>query len=164
VPSCRSFFVSARSASQPVAINVRRQIVGYTVPTGEAGYPILWQNGVTTRLPFPAGTVWAVPEDINVFGDIAGIAALADEFSSPRAMVWRRGQPVVLAMFPGGFIQAAAINDWGLVAGIADDGVRVEAPPDEELSAATDMNNLGDAVGAIGTATQFTGVVWLRRS
>ena len=112
--------------SQPVAINDRRQVVGYTV--GEAGYPFIWQNGVTTRLPTPPGYLRALPEDINFVGDIAGIATLPDVFFSPRARVWRRGPPIVLGMFPGGFIsQAVAINDWGLVAGLADVGVGTEA-------------------------------------
>ena len=166
------------SYTQPVAINDRRQVVGYTV--GEAGYPILWQNGVVTRLPAPAGTLRALPEDINVFGDIAGIATLPDEFFSPRAMIWRRGQPIVLDMFPGGFIsQAVAINDWGLVAGIADDGVRVEATvwlngtpmflgalPSTTgfgYSEATDVNNLGQVVGhSVVDSVNSHAVLWHR--
>jgi probable HAF family extracellular repeat protein len=163
-----------------VAINDRRQIVGYTVATGEAGYPILWQNGVTTRLPTPPGFLWAAPEDINLFGDIAGSAALPDEFFSPRAMIWRRGEPIVLGMFPGGFIsQAVAINDWGLVVGIADDGVKVEAtawlngtprmlgalPSDTGFpySEAADVNNLGQVVGrSVVDSVNWHAVLWHR--
>ena len=164
--------------AQPVAINDRRQVVGYTV--GENGQPFLWQHGVMTTLPAPAGTLRGLPEDINVFGDIAGIATLPDEFFTPRAMVWRRGQPIVLDMFPGGFIsQAAAINDWGLVAGIADDGVRVEAtvwlngPPrflgalpsatGFPYSEALDVNNLGQVVGrSVVDSVNSHAVLWYR--
>ena len=164
--------------TQPVAINDRRQVVGYTV--GEAGFPILWENGVVTRLPEPAGTHRALPEDINVFGDIAGIATLPDEFFSARAMIWRRGQPIMLGMFPGGFIsQALAINDWGLVAGIADDGVRTEATvwvngtprflgalPSATgfpYSEASDVNNLGQVVGrSVVDSVNSHAVLWHR--
>jgi probable HAF family extracellular repeat protein len=169
---------SATSYTQPVAINDRRQVVGYTV--GEAGYPFFWQNGVTTRLPTPSGFLRALPEDINLFGDIAGIATLPDDFFSPRAMVWRRGEPIVLGMFPGGFIsQAVAINDWGVVAGIADDGVRVEATvwlngtprmlgalPSATgfpYSESADVNNLGQVVGrSVVDAVNWHAVLWQR--
>jgi probable HAF family extracellular repeat protein len=164
--------------TQPVAINDRRQVVGYTV--GPDGAAFHWQRGTMTRLPDPAGLIRSVPTDINLFGDIAGIASLQDEFFSPRAMIWRRGQPIVLGMFPGGFIsQAAAINDLGVVAGIADDGVSTEATiwlngtprmlgalPSATgfpYSEATDINNVSQVVGRSAVdSVNFHAVLWDR--
>jgi probable HAF family extracellular repeat protein len=163
---------------EPVAINDRRQVVGYTV--GAEGYPFVWQNGVFTPLPSPPGYLRALPEDINLFGDIAGIASLPDEFSTPRAMIWRRGQPIVLGMFPNGFISMAlAINDWGLVVGLADDGVTNQATmwvngaprmlgalPSTTgfpYSEASDVNNLGQVVGRSQVdSVNWHAVLWQR--
>jgi probable HAF family extracellular repeat protein len=148
--------------TEPHAINDRRQVVGLSVFTDDFIHPFLWQNGQMTDLGLLPDGIAADAQDINFVGDVVGAGTAASHPDFPHAILCRQGRVIELGMFPGGFAaQAFAINDWGLIAGMADDGVATQAtvwwqgrpialgalPSSVGYSEAADVNNLGQVVG-----------------
>ena len=163
--------------TQPLAINDRRQVVGVSAAADGASHPFLWQNGVMTDLGLLSDGISAAAEDINYVGDVVGAGTTESFPYQPRAVLWRRGQVIPLPLLAGGTgSQAFAINDWGLIAGVADDGQANQATvwlrgtpiPLEGLPSpfgpngwATDVNNLGQVVGYAYVGSPSTrAVLW----
>jgi uncharacterized membrane protein len=97
------------------------RIVGSTIsPTSGNFCAFLWQQGHMVELPSPDGSQVVFGIQINLLGQIAGIAY--DENFNGQAVIWTQGKPTVLPGLPGSdFAQPVGINIRGEMTGYAND-------------------------------------------
>ncbi len=97
------------------AINNRGQIVGYS-GSGQISYACSWERGRITKLPLVGGYTESSAEDLNEAGQVVG--SVSQDSAGP-AVVWQEGLPSVLPGLGGPDAGAKAINEAGLIVGIA---------------------------------------------
>jgi uncharacterized membrane protein len=94
---------------------------GATTFFGSSALPIIWQDGVASQLPLPAGQTLGRANDINA----SGIAVGSVDGGSAEAAVIYAGihTEIITATTPGGVFMTVAfsINDDGLVVGQGSD-------------------------------------------
>jgi uncharacterized membrane protein len=102
-------------------LNDLAQIVGSTIsPTSGNFCGFLWQQGQMTELLSPTGSQVVFAIQINLLGQIAGVAY--DANFNGHAVVWTRGNPTVLPGMAGSdFAQPVGINIRGEITGYAND-------------------------------------------
>lgn len=164
------------SQTQPWALNNAGQAVGSAWNSAGVEHPVVWENGVITKLP---AQISGQARAINSLGQIAGFVATT-QFGTPHAMVWDRGATNdlgVLTELGGRQSFAWGINDSGVVVGGADDSStfmravvwkegKVTAlpalPGDAMRSAAFAINNSGLIVGQCQPLQQINqAMLWI---
>jgi len=103
------------STSEANGLNDAGQVVGYAEAADGMPYPVVWSNGVVTRLSTRPGRAIAI--------SAGGVAAgnVADAATSTRldATLLTGGNAYDLGTFGGSFSLVAAVNDSGQVGGYA---------------------------------------------
>ncbi|MCX5671716.1 MAG: PEP-CTERM sorting domain-containing protein [Planctomycetota bacterium] len=155
---------------QATGINRYGQVVGsVTVTVSSPAWdsfliPVVWNNGVATEI-FPRSLVFGGPRfgattDINDHGDVVGVR-------SSGGFLWRNGALIDLGPALGGsaLFGVPSINDVGQVVGFSyllsggyqaflwENGTttRLALLPGGQGTLASDINNLGQIVGADGS-------------
>jgi probable HAF family extracellular repeat protein len=152
----------------PIGLNDHDQVIGTLDPLdGGTTQGFLWQHGVFTLLPAPAG-LNSYPVDINNHGEVVGLFASAD-FSVRRGFIWRHGVVTELGTFDGVGTTPRAINERGQVIGLSgsDTGLipflwqngtltNLLAGHPGQSGTVDDINDAGMAVGTV----DFRPVIW----
>jgi probable HAF family extracellular repeat protein len=101
------------------------QIVGTTLsPTSGTFTGFIWQQGHMTGLPSPAGSAAAFATQLNLLGQIVGVAY--DANFNGQAIVWSQGTFTLLPGIAGGdFSQATGINIRGEIVGYSNDAANI---------------------------------------
>ena len=143
------------------AINNAGQAVGFS--EGSSGQAVLWQNGTVTALGALPGAAASSAADVNLSGQVTGTART----NPPHGFLWKDGRMTDIGSL-GHYSNPAAINDAGQIVGMS--GLRPPTGPYDVsahaflwqaglmrdlgtlpggvLSYASDINNLGQIVGA----------------
>jgi probable HAF family extracellular repeat protein len=100
------------TGSQAVGINDRGQIL----LGGSDGSVGIWERGVITPLPLPAGSTGCTPTGLNAAGRAVGQCAVGREL---RSVVWDHSGITDLGTLGGSSTAASAISASGRVVGIA---------------------------------------------
>lgn len=112
------------TSSRAYGINDRGQVIGWSLMPGGRRRAFLWESGHMTLL---RGGVVTAATGINNRGQIIGVSGETDD--TVHAFLWERGQARDLRTILGHtFNRAAAINDAGVVVGMARTGTEI-APP-----------------------------------
>ena len=114
--------VPSVSFSYSRGINDAGMVVGAATLSNGAQVGYVWQNGVTTLLPTPAGKDRPSPQSVNSSSVIAGSAWDTVHYPGSRACVWNEGQVAflddMLAPDSGwALVHATDINDAGQIVG-----------------------------------------------
>ncbi len=159
-----------------VSIDDSDRIVGYsTLPGDSQTRAFIWQNGLMSQLPSPAGATETYANDISNTGYIVGTAAGP---GAAKPYMWTSGVisplPIPTGARTGG---ANAVNTAGQAVGTYEvnqftgefAAVSWLNGQMQELgflggslrySAAADVNNLGHIVGTSNSTNGFTGFIW----
>jgi probable HAF family extracellular repeat protein len=100
------------TGSQAVGINDRGQIL----LGGSDGSVGIWERGVITPLPLPAGSTGCTPTGLNAAGRAVGECGFGPEI---RSVLWDRSGITDLGTLGGSVTAASAISASGRVVGIA---------------------------------------------
>ena len=100
------------TGSGAVGINDRGQIL----LGGSDGSVGIWERGVITPLPLPAGSTGCTPTGLNAAGRAVGQCGIGGEI---RSVLWDRSGMTNLGTLGGSLIAASAISAPGRVVGIA---------------------------------------------
>jgi hypothetical protein len=112
-----------RAPSYPVGVDRSGTVVGFSDTSDDEATRIPWvhRDGVTTRLPLPAGYTGARLDGVNAWGDVAGTAFRRRGTELERVgVVWPGGahdSPVVTTPGPGISVEIVGIADDGTVVG-----------------------------------------------
>jgi probable HAF family extracellular repeat protein len=141
------------------AINNSGVVVGG--PYYGGGEPLVWQGGVSSRLPTFDGTT-GYAYGINDAGVVTGASNSADG-QSLLAVTWNAGSlaaPTVLTGLGGTYSQGSAINNAGQVAGAAMDANGYMHAVVWNGTTPTVLGDIGDAsgVGNVANAISTTGL------
>jgi uncharacterized membrane protein len=156
LPTCQS--------GRAIAANDSRVVVGFTGFTNDR-LPVIWQGGVATQLPLPAGQTQGDANGINNFGVVVGSVGPG---GAQRGVIYSGGTAALVTQTtPDGayLVSAFGINDAGRIVGagynpvtganvgyVLDPGSNtafsVGALPGSIGSGVSDVNNAGHAVGA----------------
>jgi uncharacterized membrane protein len=161
----------------PADINGAGLVVGTYSSLDGATYhsnAFVWRadDATLTRLAPPEGFSEAWAEGVNASGQVVGMAFAPGGANGPQAVMWTPDGTATLLPWTydaasgeyNGYSEATAINDRGVVVGLADNvggsfftdmhGVSwsrgrltVLAPPSGDMSAATGVNRSGQTVG-----------------
>ena len=145
--------------TKALALNDRRQVVGWCSTASVPIQAVLWQNGAATKLGTLGGHR-SQATGINKAGQIVGAADTRNHGS--HAFLWQQGRMRDLGTLGGRQSEARAINAQGDVAGWAETTqgkrhaflwhngrMRDLGTPEAESSEATAINNRGQVVGWI---------------
>ena len=105
---------SGAVAAGTQAINERGDVVGWSTEAGTGRRATLWPAGgkaVDLGVPAPSLAV-----AVNDRGDVIGWTS-ADDFSAPRAFVWRNGKVTYLGSPRGTHSRPTALNERGVIVG-----------------------------------------------
>lgn len=109
--------------SSAYAINDAGKIVGMAYDATGALKTVQWQNGQISVIPGLSPAAASVPYDVNDAGQIAGTLEILGQDAG---IFWNaQNQPFQLPGLPGvvgSFVRANAINEAGLVVGLAQEG------------------------------------------
>ena len=100
------------TGSQAVGINDRGQIL----LGGSDGSVGIWERGVITPLPLPAGSTGCTPIGLNAAGRAVGACGFSQ---GARSVLWDRSGITDLGTLGGSFTVATAISASGRVVGVA---------------------------------------------
>jgi len=112
-------------------LNDRGQVVGHSDLSGDAGFHgFVWSLGdpmLTPLNPLP-GDSYSLANNINDGGDVVG-GSINEDFSSFRAVLWRKGQMADLnELAPDSdlyLLVAFSINDSGEIVGVGQKGTEI---------------------------------------
>lgn len=136
---------------------------GATTAFGSGRLPLIWQNGVVSQLPLPAGETLGDANDVNSLGAVAGSVNAG---SLQRAAVFTTlGATVITQTTAGGsfFTTAFGINDSGRVVGTGIDPANaarnVGMVYDVGQASAIEVGALPGANGALAFGVSNSGFV-----
>ncbi len=113
--------LSGRSSSAAFSANDNGTVVGraFNENVGDAGVPVIWQNGVASQLPLPSGFTVGYARAVNASGIAVGSAGDGGEWAFA-AIYSVGGSSIITAPAPQGsqFETAYGINDSGRIVGI----------------------------------------------
>jgi probable HAF family extracellular repeat protein len=154
----------------PLAINVQGVVVGFSYQESSGLYRCaIWHDGVPTDLGLPEGASDCVAQGINSAGHIVGW--IRDARLYYVGFVWQNGKWTILGPLGGFDSQANAINDDGVVVGMANvrrhhinqhafvwkDGVMTDLNQSFHLQ---NYVNLDEAVAIDSHGRVFVGAHW----
>jgi probable HAF family extracellular repeat protein len=96
------------------AINLSRQVVGYSSTQTDGSHPFRWDSGTMTDLTTLGASRSLIPNGINAAGQVVGIQLTDGHL---RATVWRNGMTTDLGALPGTDSYAFGINTAGQMVG-----------------------------------------------
>ena len=136
---------------------------GATTPFGSGRLPIVWQNGVVSQLPLPAGQTLGDANHVNASGVAVGSV---DAGISQRGVIYNGASATIITQTtPIGcyFLTAFGINDSGRIVGQGIDpnnaARNVGIVYDMGAGAAFEVNALPGLNGALAFAVSNTGYV-----
>jgi probable HAF family extracellular repeat protein len=158
-------------SSYLLAVNNRGDAVGYSEVSGlDSNVAMLWRDGQLIDLGVLPGLMLSVATDINDRGQIVGWSS-EYQYARPRAVLWQDGQ--VIDITPPGYeaCRAYAINKRGDIVGTCHDlpvvwrdgtfSVLPGLAGGPGVGVASDVNDAGVIVGALGGSNRSTPVRWM---
>lgn len=158
--------LAGRNYSYALGANDSGMVVGISqtaVTTGASRLPIVWQNGVASQLPLPAGYGRGDAFGVNASGVAVGSAFSP---STARGVIYSGGSATIITQTTANgsfFVTAFDINDSGRVVGQGDDPTNparnVGIIYDIGIATAIDIGSLLGLNGAIAWGVNNSGHV-----